>query len=155
MSALLTLSRSGLRQAIASHLATVLGADGWRQSTYPASSLAAGIAADPRSVAHRSFAVAVGRTSPIGDRQRRSEGTHAASLVSVRSLHRIRGSAQVEDHDAALDDGEALIRAVMSTPGTLGLSVHLDEVDAPESVGEGTYALVSSRYLVQHRLALE
>lgn len=149
----MSLARSEIRRRMAASVTTRLGPSGWRESSYAYETLMTGVGADARTVAHLSFAVGVGQSVPLQDRPNRS-ATQSETIVNVRSLHRMRADAQVEDYDAALAAVDDCIAAIRATNGNPSLFCRLLSVAAPRAIADGTYLLCETEWSIAHMLPL-
>ena len=150
----MSLGVASLRSRIADGLLTALAAAGWSQSRYPADLLGA----DPRSLAHLSYAVGVTTSAPMPlDRQSArgiTRGTHALTRVVVRWSHRLRGDAALADYDAALREEQRLIAACLAVDADPELAVRWGGVPSRTVAGDGTYLLGVVDLEVYHRFPL-
>lgn len=144
-----TVTPSAIRQSIAS---TLSGLSGWSESRWVFDFMAW----DPDGEIHKTFAVGIGATDPTAPTGgRRKTVVEAETEVRVRYLWRIRGDAAVDDYDAALDGGDALLVAIHKAWPEYTHAIFRGVL--PRSVPpelEGRYFVGEIRIGVKHALAL-
>jgi len=143
------LSVAGVRQRVQDRITTVLGGQGWRHSRFVPDLFGQ----DTDQINPRVFAVQVGSTDPVGDRQRIQVGTVVRTQLIVRFAWRLRADNQLTDYDTALDAEEDVIAAVMSTDNT-NLHIELDTIPQRTVFDDGSLFLGEIQFLTQHRLPL-
>lgn len=143
------LSVAEVRQRIENQIKTVLGPSNWRVSRYVPEMFVR----DTDQLAPRMFSVGLGSTRPIGDRQRRPQGTTVETGIVVRWAWRLRADNQLNDYDVSTEAGHGLIAAVTQTPLT-DLHIILSQVDAPSISQDGSWYFGTISFTTQHLLAL-
>ncbi len=140
------LSRSAIRQRVATAIDAI---SGYAESVHDYDT----VGEDPNSFAHKSFAVGILETTPIGGRQRLSEGAYVATTVGVRSTYKLRPKDRITSGDEALDGQGEVIKAVFGIALT-DINLELTEMRRPEFVN-GEWFFVETLFRIQHHLALQ
>lgn len=104
----MAVSTSTVRQAV---VEAVSALDGWTNSRFAPDLFGR----DTDNLSHHSFSVGTPDSSVNSrdGKQGLSDGFLASTTVEVRWAHRLRGDAQSDDYDAALDAEEDLVQAVV------------------------------------------
>lgn len=139
-----------LAERLASHLQGAL--PGWHHSVYPVELMPY----DTRPTQHQAWAVAVTATVPAAlDRQRRSEGAHVVSSVSVAWAYRVRDDGAAMDVPSAYDAEAELLAALLGVEPDPDLSVQFARATRRTTAGEvGMLLLGVLELTVYHRLPL-
>ncbi len=112
-------------------------------------------AADTRQIVHQSFAIGMlsSAPEPVDVRQRLSKGSMVHSVVGLRVAYRVKADATVADIDLATDAEHAVIKAVMATDRSGGLTTRFEAVESRRIIGK-TIHLSDIRFRLTHRFAL-
>ena len=143
------LSVADVRRRVQDRINTVLSPQGWRPSRFVPDLFGQ----DTDQIAPRVFSVGVGPSHPIGDRQRIPVGTVVQTMLNVRFVWRIRGDAQLDDYDMALDAEEDLLAAVIGT-SLVDLHIRLDSIPTRTVFADGNWFLGELVFRTEHRLPL-
>ena len=107
------------------------------------------------SLIHEGFAVSVPTTTPIGDRQRTSIGTHVEDQVLVRWSYLLRPTDHWTDYKAALDAEQTLIAACMAESTTMRTNTGIRFVSASREVHQtGEWVIGDLLFTATHVLSI-
>jgi hypothetical protein len=111
--------------------------------------------ADTRQIVHQSFAIGFPSTAPeeLDVRQRLSKGSMVDTAVVLRVAYRLKADDTVPDTDLALDAEHAVIKAVMTTDRSDGLTTRFEGVEQRRVIAK-TIHMSDIRFRLIHRFAL-
>jgi len=136
---------------VSEHLALQLPE--WRASTYPSELMPY----DPRPVQHRAWALLASSSTitPL-DRQRRSVGSHVATLLTLSWSYRLRDDGVALDLADAYDAEAELVATLTSIDQDPDLSLQLIRMARNVSNGDSGLILVGGIEMTcYHRLPLQ
>ena len=140
------LSRSTIRARLAAGIAALSGFTESRIS-YD------NFGRSPNSMAHKAFAVGVGRTTPRG-RPRHSDGYHSDTDFPIRVLVKLRPKARISSYGDGLDVEHAAIKAALGV-SLANCQILLDSILSPITDPDGEFARYEFVIRVSSVLALE
>lgn len=103
---------ANIRQATSARVLELGGA--WRESKFHYDAFGA----DAASSAHQTYAVGVGRTTTLDDRQKVTEGAFVKTEIKIRATFRQRPKDPVVSADEALDLEQTLVQKIMQDTAT-------------------------------------
>ena len=107
------------------------------------------------SLIHEGFAVSVPTTTPIGDRQRTSIGTHVEDQVLVRWSYLLRPTDHWTDYKAALDAEQTLMAACLADDSSMRSGTQITMLDAVRNIHQtGEWVLGELTFSARHLLSL-
>lgn len=144
-----TLDLKAVRQRVAAAISGAMTAGGWREAKEPYDQFGA---SDGEGRFHKSYAVGVPSTAPMGDRQRASLGVMVETQVRVRWAYKLGAQRQVTDYDAGLDV-ESDIRAAVATVAQ-STDLHLLLRPSSRSSDDQGWMTGEMEWVAIHRLPL-
>lgn len=130
---------STLRQSIAEHLTGVLGAAGWKESTYPYPLFPD---LETRYGHHLTFAVGL-RAEGVGPgRQRTTEGLVVSTEIRVKYVVNLEVGT-LAAYDLALDAEKSMVTALgsLKTAAPNAVPLRIENIQTRDAAGDGTVYL--------------
>lgn len=138
------------RSAIRDRLAAAIGsASGFSESRISYDNFGR----SPNSIAHKAFAVGVGRTMPNG-RPKISNGYHCETSFPVRLLIKLKPKNRVSSYGDGLDAEHVAIKKAVNA-SLANCQIRLDQILSPITDPDGEFARFEFVITVSHVLALE
>jgi len=146
-----TMKLSEVRQAVATAIATALGASGWRESDDVFDHFGRG--GDGEGRGHMSYAVGIPASTALKDRQRKSEGALSDTTVKVRWAWGVAALDKIASQDDGLDAGQDVLNAVETIQATEEFG--LIYVSSTQTVDEEGWLIGEITFRAIHHLPLQ
>lgn len=150
----MALSPSDIRGRIATAIDTALAGSGWHESLYPYPLFPTGGAEDSREHLHLGYAVGIGVTDTLAERQRIANGVYVRTEINVRYAYRLRVEGAVTDYDAAMDAELSLVAAIMAVSRNPELVLELRGVSLRGVDAQGKVYVGQINLFARHLYAL-
>ena len=146
-----TIRLSTIRSRVATALEAIAGS-GLNQSPLPFDAFGR----TPNSIAHKSFAVGIGGSTAMDDRQRPSEGAMLQTDLEITFAFRLRPLSQLTDVDNQLNLENTIITALLDrSNGTLYPNLHIKLLSTNRALTDsGEYIISSLSFEALHFIPL-